>query len=175
MAEPAKRRRGKGKEAPRKQWAALRAAYRRGEGAVRDLAPKFGIGASTAEKRCAREKWRVQREETIAAGEETARRRDVESVADMLGKHRRLANTVLDLMAKELEVAVAAGRISADRLNDLSVILARTTPVERLAAGLERIKPANPMGLDVGEDEVVFEVDAPEPEEAAAPPAPVKT
>jgi hypothetical protein len=46
-------------------------------------------------------------------------------------------------------------------------------PVERLAAGIERIKPVKPVEM-ADDDEIVFEIDAP-PEEEAAPAAPKKT
>jgi hypothetical protein len=162
----------------RKDWAALKAAYRRGEGSIAELAPRFRIAKSTAEKRCSREKWQVQRQEVGKKAETKAVERDVESVAAMLGKHRGLANLSLRLaglrLAKLEELAEKDPEaVSGGVLDGLTKVVARMVPVERLAAGIERIKPVKPVELS-DDDEIVFEVDAPD-EEEAAPAAPAKT
>jgi transposase-like protein len=159
----------------RKDWAALKAAYRRGEGSVAKLARKHGIAKSTAEKRCAREKWQVERQEVGRRAEAKAVERDVESVATMLGKHRGLANLALRLAARRLEQldelsAKDAKAVSAEALDDLTKIVARMVPVERLAAGIERIKPVKPVEM-ADDDEIVFEVDAPPENEQQEAPA----
>lgn len=157
---------------PRKDWAALKAAYRRGEGSVAALAPKFGIAHSTAEKRCAREKWQVQRQDVSRKAEAKAVERDVETLAAMLGKHRGLANRLLELAAEEIEREAKKAKRSVNRIDGLSRVVTRTVPVERLAAGIERIKPVKPVEL-TDDDEIVFEIDAP-PEDDEAPAAPAK-
>lgn len=154
----------------RKSWAALKAAYRRGEGSIAELAPKFGIPASTAEKRCAREKWQVQRQEVGNRAEAKATERDVETLAAMLAKHRRVASRMLALALEELEKEATKSKRSANRIDALSRVATRAIPVERLAAGIERVKPVKPVEL-TDDDEIVFEVDAPQDEEAPAAPA----
>jgi hypothetical protein len=126
---------------PRKAWAALKAAYRRGEGSLRDLALEHGIPDSTVMKRAAREKWEAERQQVSSAAEARAVERDVESVAQMLAKHRRVAARIAELVEKQIEAEARGGKISANKLDVLSGVLARMAPVERLAAGLEQSKP----------------------------------
>ena len=169
---------------PKATWAKLKAAYRRGEGSIADLAPKFGIPTATAATRCAKEKWVVERKEVAAKAQTLAVERDVESVAKMLGRHRGLAHRILRLVERKLEEAEAgptepppgaegAGLdifgepvdpASPNRLDVLSGVVARMIPAERLAAGIEPSKPVKPVELN-DDAEVVFEIDAP-PDEA---------
>jgi microcystin degradation protein MlrC len=126
----------------RKDWAALKAAYRRGEGTIAVLGPRFGIPKSTAEKRCAREKWQVERQVVGQMAEAKAREQDVESIATMLARHRRLANRLLVLAERRLEeVAARSSGASADQLDTLSKVLGKAARQERLAAGIEPAKP----------------------------------
>lgn len=172
----------------RKDWAALKAAYRRGEGSIAQLAPRFRIAKSTAEKRCAREKWQVERQEVGKKADEKARERDVESLAAMLARHREVANLAVRLSLERMkrvsledQVAQEAADIPGldtlgpsplEELEVLTKVVARMVPVERLAAGIDRIKPVKPVEL-TDDDEVSFDVDLP-PEEEAAPSAPAK-
>ena len=165
-------------------WGKLRAAYRRGEGTIAELGPRFGIPERTASKRCTAEGWVVERAAVGQQAETRARERDVESVAKMLGRHRDLANRLLRLVEKKLEEAEAGPETPApeidgagvdlfgnpvdpsspNRLDVLSGVVARMIPVERLAAGIEPSKPVKPVELN-DDAEVVFEIDAP-PDEA---------
>lgn len=159
-------------------WAKLRAAYRRGEGSIAELGPKFGIPKSTAEKRCVREKWQTERQEVGQKAAAKAVERDVESVAAMLGKHRGLANLSLRLAALRLEkieesAAVDPFAIYGEDLDDLTKVVARMVPVERLAAGIDRIKPVKPVEM-ADNDEIVFEIDAPQEGDGETEPAPPK-
>jgi uncharacterized protein YjcR len=131
----------------RKDWAALKAAYRRGEGSIAELAPKYGIAKSTAEKRCAREKWQVDRQEVGRKAEETAKSRDVESLADMLASDRRRAElgmAVYDAIAEEM--LANAKKRSAGTFERLMTGLAVAIRQRRLAAGIAPDQPvvANP-------------------------------
>lgn len=127
---------------PKATWAKLKAAYRRGEGSIAELAPKFGIPAATAATRCAKEKWVVERKEVAERAQTAAVERDVESVAAMLAKHRRFANRLLELsMAKVDDAAADGGRVSASLLDTMAAVLTRAARQERLAAGIEPAKP----------------------------------
>lgn len=154
----------------RKAWAQLRAAYRRGEGSLPELAPKFGIAEQTARKRCAKEQWRVQRNEVGAKAERKAVRRDVESVAAMLRKHRRAAARFSELALRKLNEAVRKRELSASGLDALSKVLGRMVPVERLSAGIERHKPASGI-LDEAEESGEVEIIWPPVQPAGAAPA----
>src|SRR5690242_20030768 len=88
------------------KWAEARAAYRRGEGSLRELAERFGLSASTLMKRAAREGWDDQRQHVGSEAEAKAVARDVESVAAMLGKHRRAAARIAELTLAKLEEGV---------------------------------------------------------------------
>ncbi len=127
---------------PKATWAKLKAAYRRGEGSIADLAPKFGIPAATAATRCAREKWVVERKEVATKAQERAAERDTESLAAMLAKHRRFASRLVELsMARVEEAAADGGRVSANLLDTMAAVLTRAARQERLAAGIEPAKP----------------------------------
>lgn len=126
---------------PRKAWAALKAAYRRGEGSYRELGERFGIPEQTIRKRAAREKWTVERNEVAAAAEQRAVERDTESLAAMLQKHRGFANRLLALSMKRVDQAVAEGKVSANLIDTMAGVLARVARQERLAAGIEPAKP----------------------------------
>jgi hypothetical protein len=161
-----------------KVWASLKAAYRRGEGTYAELGKKFGVPEQTIRKRAAREKWTVQRNKVAAQAERKAIERDVESVAAMLGKHRGLANLSLHLV--ELRLAKLAERaatdpesVGAETLDNLTKVVSRMVTVERLAAGIERIKPVMPVEM-ADDAEIVFEIDAPPDDEETAPGAPAK-
>jgi hypothetical protein len=162
---------------PRKDWAALKAAYRRGEGSIAQLAPKFGIAKSTAEKRCAKERWQVDRQEVGKEAEGKAREADVESLAAMLSKHRRLASRILELGAQRIEKAVQEEKVSANMLERMAGVLARAARQERLAAGIEPAKPV--MAFETAGAGAVLRVkrrrnaDVPEPAAAPTPPAKV--
>jgi hypothetical protein len=96
----------------------------------------------------------------------------------MLGKHRGLANISLRLaelkLRKRLEDAEKDPEaVSQGELDDLTKVVARMVPVERLAAGIERIKPVKPVEM-IEDDEIVFDVDLPDESEAAPAPAPAK-
>jgi hypothetical protein len=126
----------------RKDWAALKAAYRRGEGSLEKLAARFGFSLSSVEKRSAREKWSVQRKIVGQKAEKKARERDVESVAAMLGKHRRFASRLLQLANKRLDEGEASGRgVSGSALDKLAQVFVRAARQERLAAGIEPARP----------------------------------
>lgn len=162
----------------RKDWAALKAAYRRGEGSIRELGPKFGIPKSTAEKRCATEKWQVERQEVRQKAETKAVERDVESLAAMLSKHRRVAALSLSLAAGKLAkmaelAALNPEAVDGDGLDAFTKVVARMVPVERLAAGIERIRPVKPVEV-ADDEEILFEIDGPDEDEATSPPAPKK-
>ncbi len=157
-----------------KKWAEVRAAYRRGEGSQRELAARFGIHASSIARRALKEHWEQERGVTQEAAQTKAAERDVESLASMLTKHRRLAKRILELAERKLEDAAAGKRnISVNALDQVSLVVARAIPVERLAAGVERVKPVKPVEVVDG-DEIVFEIDAPDDEEAVPAAAPVK-
>jgi transposase len=159
----------------KKTWAKVRSAYRRGEGSYREIGEKFGVPEQTIRKRAAREKWGEQRNKVGAKAEQKAAERDVESLAAMLSKHRRLASLALDLAGLKLEAAaelaaksVGGDAVSADGLDVVTKVVARMVPVERLAAGIERIKPVKPVEM-ANDDEIVFEIDAPTDAEEAEP------
>jgi CRP-like cAMP-binding protein len=159
------------RHAPR-DWAALRAAYRRGEGSLRELAKEHGIPASTVLKRAAAEKWEEQRTQVGITAEARAVERDVESVAAMLSKHRRFANRLLELAEKRLEEAVSGRKVSANLLQTLSDVLARTARQERLAAGIEPEKPVIGGSGEGPKTRVIVRGGANVPAAAALPPAP---
>lgn len=139
------------------QWAKVRAAYRRGEGSYRELSEKFGIPEQTIRKRAAREKWVKQRNETGARAEQQAREKDVESLAAMLAKHRRLANRLLQLAEKRIEQAAASKKgVSAGMLDTMAQVLSRAARQERLAAGIEPAKPV--MGFETAAPGTVLRV-----------------
>jgi hypothetical protein len=126
---------------PKASWAKLKSAYRRGEGSIADLAPKFGIAVATATTRCAREKWVQGRQEVDRRAQEAAVEKDVESLAAMLAKHRRFANRLLELGTRRLDEAEADRRISANLIDTMAAVLTRAARQERLAAGIEPAKP----------------------------------
>lgn len=126
---------------PKATWAKLKAAYRRGEGSIADLAPKFGIPKSTAEKRAAREQWQIDRQEVGKAAEARAVERDTETLAAMLARHRSFANKLLRLGIARVEDAEADGKVSANLLDTMAGLLATAARQERLAAGIEPAKP----------------------------------
>lgn len=156
-------------------WAKVRAAYRRGEGSYRELGEKFGVPEQTIRKRAAREKWTVERNEVATEAEQRAVERDVETVAQMLLKHRRAAALSVGLVVKELERASAAGGMAASRLDVLTRSLARMAPVERLAAGLEQSKPVQGGGSAGPRTRILYRNGAAVPPAAPekASPAPV--
>jgi transposase len=156
------------KQAPPAKWAEAKAAYRCGEGSLRELAERFGLSPSTLMKRAASEHWEDQRKQVGSKAEARAVEKDVESVAEMLSKHRRAAARIAELtLAKLEEAALEDEGITASTLDTLSLVLARMAPMERLAAGIDRAKPA--AVLDEGDgDEVVCEIDAPDEDAAAA-------
>lgn len=122
-------------------WGKLKAAYRRGEGAVADLAPRFGISPGTALNRCAREKWVVQREAVVKEAATRAIEKDTETLATMLARHRSFANKLLRLGIERVEDAEADGKVSANLLDTMAGLLATAARQERLAAGIEPAKP----------------------------------
>jgi hypothetical protein len=162
-----------------KDWSALKSAYRRGEGSIAELAPKFGIAKSTAEKRCASEKWQVDRQDVRKRAEAKAVERDVESLAGMLARHKAMANLGLRLAHGKLQaLAVLVEQnplaVSEEVVDDLTKVIARMVPVERLAAGIDRIKPVKPVET-ADDDEIAFDIDLPpDDDEEAAPSAPAK-
>lgn len=121
----------------RKDWNEVRSAYRKGEGSLRDLAQRFGISASAVMKRAAREGWEAERQRVESRAQEKATDRDVESLAAMLGKHRRIANRLLELAEKRL----AEAKVTANMLDTVATVLQKAARQERLAAGIEPAKP----------------------------------
>lgn len=160
---------------PRKDWAALKAAYRRGEGSYRALGERFGIPEQTIRKRAAREKWTVERNQVAAEAERRATEKDVESVAQMLQKHRRVAARIAELVEKQIEAEARGGKISANKLDVLSGVLARMAPVERLAAGLEQSRPVQAGATEGPRTRILYRNGAAVPPAAPekAAPAPV--
>jgi hypothetical protein len=124
-----------------KKWAEMRAAYRRGEGSLRELATRFEVDRSTLERRSTKEGWEKERRQVAGAAQAKAAERDVESVAAMLGKHRAAAARVADLALTGIEKLAAKGKLTQAALERYSLILARMAPMERLASGIERAKP----------------------------------
>lgn len=162
----------------RKDWNEIRSAYRRGEGSLRELAKRFGVSASSVMKRAARDKWDAERQQTESKAQQKAAEKDVETLAAMLGKHRGLANLSLRLAELKLKKRIEEAEqdpeaVSDGELDALTKVVARMVPVERLAAGIERIKPVKPVEM-IEDDEIVFDVDLPD-ESEAAPAAPAKT
>jgi hypothetical protein len=151
------------------EWAEIRAAYRRGEGSLRELAERHQVPFDTLKKRAAKESWAEERHQVGTEAATRAIEGDIESVAAMLAKHRRAAARFTELALQRLEDLAKdvddEGRsaLTTAQLDALSGVVARMVPVERLAAGVERIKPV--VGLDAEDDvDVVFEIDAPEAE-----------
>jgi hypothetical protein len=161
---------------PPKKKAEVRAAYVKGEGSLRELAKKFRVGWTTITRWAAEGAWVEARQRTLEAAQTKADERAVESVAAMLARHRDVAATGLQAAADMLRQRIAEGDLTPSALDTLTGVLARMVPVERLAAGIERHKPAAVLPDSDG-DVVEVEIDAPDDEgaEPVAPPKPVET
>jgi transposase len=172
------RKASKSKPRPTPQLKAeVRAAYIAGEGGLRELAKRFRLSERTLARWSEEDGWVADRQRIASAGSALADARAVESVAQMLEKHRRSAARIGELTLAKLErEALAEKGISSNALERLSLVLARMAPMERLAAGLDRAKPALGVLDDDGTGEVVCEIDPPdeEAEEPAAAPAAAK-
>jgi transposase len=158
------------------EWGQARAAYVRGEGPLREIAKRFKLSASAVMKRAAKEKWEADRAQAMSKARAKADESAVESLAAMLAKHRRIAALGLKLavtrLEKEAELQEASdGHVDSETVDVLTKVVARLVPVERLAAGIERIKPVKPVEM-ADDDEIVFEIDAPTDAEEAAPALP---
>lgn len=163
----------------RQEWAKVRAEYRKGKGSLRELARKHGIPVSTVLKRAAAEGWASERERVGIESQARAVARDTDSLAAMLSRHKAAANLGIALAVARLQqIAEVAAKtpdvVSEAEVDGLTKVVARMVPVERLAAGIDRIKPVKPVEM-ADDDEIAFDVDLPsEAEEAAPPAAPMK-
>lgn len=141
----------------RAKWAEERARYRRGEASLREIAKDLGVALSTVSRRATKERWSEERARTADAAQTRAAEKDVESLASMLSKHRRIANRLLAMVEKRLDDAVADGKVSANLIDTMAQVLGRAARQERLAAGIEPAKPVTPSQQAGQGTEIVIE------------------